>query len=543
MSSHRDVVQDPAVSAALAELDDVDATTRLFERDATLFGEEPDVQAVVADRLGWLDAAEGAGARADALEAFASDLRGDGVERVVLAGMGGSSLAPEVFARTFASHPDAIRLEVLDSTHPDAVRQAFDRDLAATLVLVSSKSGGTLETRSFADYAASVVASPSQLAAITDGGSELEEQARGWRATWLNPADIGGRYSALSHFGTVPAAVLGFDVREVWRRAEAVLDAAGRGSQGKPDQGAVADTDPAVVLAAFIGGHGRDGRDKLTLLAAPGLESFGDWAEQLVAESLGKSGRGVVPVVGEPIGAPEAYGTDRCFVELRLDGARAPGADALEAAGLPVLSLDLADALDVGAQFMLWEVAVAMAGVLLDVNPFDEPNVAESKQSTGRVLDELAEGTPLPEPEAGDLAGLLGSVQPGDYVSLQAYVPPSPVVHATLSELQGVIRDVLGVAVTAGVGPRFLHSTGQLHKGGPPTCVALQVVDAHLWAQSTRPVPIPGRRFDFSQLIRAQAVGDLRSLRAHDRRCAQVPVGGVGGLPGLVDRVRAALPR
>jgi len=544
------VLQSEPVRAALSELDDMGALTRLHDRDTSLFG-DGEVRDVVANRLGWLDVAE-AGDRVGRLRAFVDRVRADGFDRVVLAGMGGSSLAPEVFSRVCGTGPDGLPLVVLDSTHPVAVREALGGDLTRTLVLVSSKSGSTEETRDFALYAAPLLPSPAALVAITDPDSDLDRQAtaEGWRDVFRNPADIGGRYSALSWFGMVPAALLGVDPAVVWARAEEVLDQSGPGADLAAEAGRQDGTEPAAVLGAFIGGHARTGRDKLTLLMAPGLEAFGDWAEQLVAESLGKRGTGVVPVVGEPAGDPgwdpAVYGEDRAFVELRLGGVRGPGAAALEAAGQPVYTLDFTDRSDIGGQFLLWETAVALAGVLLGVNPFDEPNVSESKANTGEVLAGVRGGKDLPSPEDGDLAALLASVQPGDYVSLQAYLAPGPAVHDALAHLQGLIRDRLHVAVTAGVGPRFLHSTGQLHKGGPGTIVAVQVVDADLWtpdpAPEAEPVPIPGLAYDFGTLVRAQAVGDLASLRDHDRRVVQVGVPGAAGLEDLVDRIRTALP-
>lgn len=546
MSELDAVLQSEPVRAALADLDDVSALTRLHDRDASLFGDGA-ARESAADRLGWLDVAE-AGDRAERLRSFVAAVRADGVERVVLCGMGGSSLAPEVFSRVCGTGPGGLPLTVLDSTHPAAVRAAFSGDLSRTLVLVSSKSGSTEETRDFALYAAPLLPSPRSLVAITDPGSDLDLQAtgEGWRDVFRNPADIGGRYSALSWFGMVPAALLGVDPALVWARSAEVLDRSGPGSDLATDPGRRAGTSPATVLGAFIGGHARAGRDKLTLLLAPGLEAFGDWAEQLVAESLGKQGSGVVPVVGEPVGGPgwdpAVYGGDRAFVELRLAGVRGPGAAAVEATGHPVYTLDLTDSTDIGGQFLLWETAVALAGVVLEVNPFDEPNVSESKANTGQVLADVRGGRPLPPPEDGDLAALFAAVRPGDYVSLQAYLAPGPTVHDALARLQGLVRDRLHVAVTAGVGPRFLHSTGQLHKGGPATVVALQVVDADLWDPTAEAVPIPGLAYDFGVLVRAQAVGDLASLRAHDRRVAQVGVAGAAGLTDLIARVEAALP-
>jgi transaldolase / glucose-6-phosphate isomerase len=506
----------PAVRDALALLADAGAPRRLHDRDASLFSDDAEIQQAVAQRLGWLDVTSPPTGWLERIDALTAEVRAAGLHRVVLAGMGGSSLAPEVFALA-GQRRDGASLEILDSTHPAAVEARLGGDLSSTLVLVASKSGSTEETACFAAHAAAVLPGPEHLVAITDAGSALHRQAQaeGWRAVLTNPQDIGGRFSALSLFGMVPAALAGVDVAAVWARAaeEAVRTAAG----------GPLDDDPAAVLGAFMAGHARAGRDKLTLLPHPELAPLGDWIEQLVAESTGKQGVGVVPVVGEPLGAPAVYGADRAFVAVRLGDRPVPGEVELAAAGHPVLVQQLADGDDLGAAFLRWELATAYAGVVLGVNPFDEPNVTESKANTRTVLDEVAGGGSLPAPENGDLAGLLDLAGPGDYLSLQAYLPPTSANAAALRRLQGVLRDGTGLAATAGFGPRFLHSTGQLHKGGPDSVVAIQLVDT----PPSGPT-IPGRPYDFAALVRAQAAGDLRSLRAHDRRVTQVNVGTAG---------------
>jgi len=526
---------DPA-HAALDELAGVNAVARLHARDATLWSSDPEGLEVVANRLGWLDVAAGPRGWADALARFADEAHAAGVDRVLLAGMGGSSLAPEVFAKVFSGHVRGARLDVLDSTHPDAVRALLDDDdLSRTLVIVSSKSGSTEETRDFGAHAARLLPGPDRLVAVTDGGSALEEEARaaGYRSVFTNPSDIGGRYSALSYFGMVPAALLGVDVAEIWRRAGAMIDRCG--------PHVPVEENPAARLAAFMGGLARSGRDKLTLLAPTELAPLGDWVEQLVAESTGKRGRGIVPVVGEVIGEPAVYGDDRAFVSLHHAGEGLLGVDDLAAAGHPVMTVDVGDRLDLGAEFVRWEMATALAGVLLDVNPFDEPNVAESKANTLAVLTDVTTGGgALPDPEHGDVAALLDQLRPGDYFSVQAYLAPTAAHAEPLQRLRQVVRDRRRVATTFGWGPRFLHSTGQLHKGGPDSIVALQVVDRP-GSDPTAPGPdIPGRDFDFATLVRAQAVGDLRSLRDHGRRVAQVGVERPGGLEALADAVDAA---
>lgn len=517
----------PQVWEAVGDLAARDAVRRLYEKDATLWSDDPGHRAVAANRLGWLDVADGQPGWSERLAAFTEAVRSDGFERVVLTGMGGSSLAPEVFAGILGGA--GLRLDILDSTHPETVHARLS-NLDRTLVLVSSKSGGTEETQCFASYAGSQVPSPTHLVAITDPGSALAEQAQaqGWRALFENPPDIGGRYSALSLFGTVPAALAGVDVDEVWRGAGRMREACGPAVE--------AEWNPAVQLAAFIGGFARAGRDKMTLLSTPELAPLENWIEQLVAESTGKDGKGIVPVVGEPVGEPEVYGDDRAFVVVTLDGQPVEGVDELVAAGFPVLTIDVADVSELGAEFLRWELATALAALLLGVDPFDEPNVTESKRNTQAVLESVLAGETLPEPEEGDVMGLIEEVEPGDYISIQCYLPPSPETHASLEQLRLTLRGETGCATTVGWGPRFLHSTGQLHKGGGDNVVALQLVDA-----ATGGPPIPDRGYDFATLIRAQAVGDLRSLRDHRRRVAQVPIVEREELLALSDAVEEGL--
>ncbi|MBA2529435.1 MAG: transaldolase, partial [Euzebyales bacterium] len=500
----------PPVDDALAELRDRDAVARLHDRDPALWSDDPEHQDVVGNRLGWLDVATPPSGWPERLAAFVRGVRQDDINRVVLAGMGGSSLAPEVVAELFAHRGRGAELRVLDSTHPAAVRALLDdADLSRTLVMVSSKSGTTEETSCFAAHAGELVG-PQRLVAITDDGSRLQAQAldQGWRAVFTNPADIGGRYSALSLFGMLPAALVGADTSRLWERAAAMLERCRRPVEGNP----------GAQLAAFMAGNAGAGRDKLTLLTPTALLPLASWVEQLVAESTGKDGTGIVPVVGEPIGEPGVYGDDRAFVALRYGADQLLGADALADAGHPVLTLEVEHAEDLGGEYVRWEVATALAGALLGVDPFDEPNVAESKANTTAVLGEVGGGG-LPEPEHGDVGALLGELRSGDYLSLQAYLPPDPAHAGPLARVRAEVRDRLHVATTFGWGPRFLHSTGQLHKGGPSSVVALQVVNS-----PTGGPPIPGRPYDFATLVQAQAVGDLRSLRDHGRRVAQVGV-------------------
>ena len=515
-----------SVDRALSQLRRSDAVGRLHDRDATLWSDDPDHQTVVANRLGWLDTVPAESSFLARLTEVKASL--PAYDRVVLAGMGGSSLAPEVFSKIFAADTSGhARLALLDSTHPDAVAAVLDdADLSATVVVVASKSGSTEETACFASRAAALLPAD-RLVAITDPGSQLEQQATaaGWAAVVTNPPDIGGRYSALSNFGGVPAALIGVPVQGVWAVSGEMLDRCQ----------ADVDDNPGAQLAAFMAGWALEGRDKLTLLAPTELEPLGDWIEQLVAESTGKNGRGIVPVVGEPVGDPEVYGADRAFVALRLGADTVLGVHELESAGHPVFIVDVPDHRHLGAEFVRWEVATALAAIVLDVNPFDEPNVSESKANTVAVLKEVTGGAALPHPEHGDVGALLAQVRDGDYVSLQAYLSPTPEHAEALLRMRTFIRDLRRVATTVGWGPRFLHSTGQLHKGGADNVVALQIVDAPEGGPG-----IPDRPYDFATLVRAQAVGDLRSLRDKGRRVAQVGLH-EGGLEQLVSAVEAAL--
>jgi hypothetical protein len=425
-------------------------------------------------------------------------------DHVLLAGMGGSSLFPEVVARGGAG-AGAPALHVLDTTDPAAVaRLATDVPAARTLHVAASKSGSTLETRSHLAWAWGRLPDPDRFAVITDPGSDLAALAadRGFAATFENPPDIGGRYSALSLFGLVPALLAGADVGGLLASAAGMSDRL---------RGPVS-ANPAARLAATIAAGVRAGRDKLTIVVPSEQATFGLWLEQLIAESTGKDGTGVVPVVGEPVGPPEVYGADRTFVALG-DDTEAEALTALAAAGHPVAVLPYAGGFaDLGGQVLLWELATALVGALLGIQPFDQPDVAAAKAATNRVLEDgppSVDDTPLDD--------LLARVSPGDYLAIQAFVDPGSAVVADIERARVALRDRLGVATTVGLGPRFLHSTGQLHKGGPESGVFLQVV-----GDDPEDVPIPDASYGFSALKRAQADGDLVTLQERGRRVARV---------------------
>jgi transaldolase/glucose-6-phosphate isomerase len=485
----------------LARLGERNIVKRMWRRDYTVWKPDP---TEILDRLGWLVLPETMPDRAPELVQFAKQARADGFEKTVLLGMGGSSLAPEVFRYCFGATPDGMDLVVLDSTHPGtiaSVRESLELD--HTLFLVASKSGTTIETLSHFKYFFDLVPDPEHFVAITDPGSYLDAlgTSKGFRQVFLNPVDIGGRYSALSLFGLVPAALLGLNLDTLLDRAEETAYACHHYVPGEEN--------PGAWLGAVIGAGAAQGMDKVTLLADPRVAAFGNWVEQLIAESTGKEGKGIIPIVGEDLGSPASYGDDRLFVSV----GEVPGIGALEEAGHPVVRLPLKDPYDLGSEFFRWEFATAVAGWVLGINPFDQPNVAQAKQATSRIL----ESGPA-KISTDPLEDVLASIRPGNYMAIQAYVDRNPETREALQQARLAIRDRYKVATTLGFGPRFLHSTGQLHKGGPNSGVFIQVMDA----VKPEDIPIPGARYTFGELIEAQALGDLDSLKAGKRRVARV---------------------
>ncbi|MGH9117025.1 MAG: glucose-6-phosphate isomerase [Acidimicrobiales bacterium] len=494
------------VDATLDELITRHAGERIWGGDHTLWQDDP---TEVADRLGWLHVAPEMRTQLARLEGLAAELEAESFTHLVVAGMGGSSLFPEVIARTFQASgppPGGLELHVLDTTDPAAVaRTAGSCPPDRTMFVAASKSGSTIETRSHLAYFWENRGRPEQFAAITDPGSDLGRVAydRRFRAIFENRPDIGGRYSALSYFGLVPAALAGTDVA-------AILDTAIAMGAELADDRDDPRTNPGLRLGAIVAAAARLGRDKLTLLIDPEIESFGLWIEQLVAESTGKQGTGVVPVVGEPVAADlTVYGPDRLFVSIGSH----PALDAIAGAGHPVIELPHDGPASLGAHVLLWEFATAVCGAVLGINPFDQPDVAAAKAATGRVLD----SGELPVVEQVRLSSLLDQVRVGDYIAIQAFTDPGAEVVAGVEAARERLRDELKVATTTGLGPRFLHSTGQLHKGGPPTGVFVQVV-----GDDPIDVPIPGQPYGFSMLKQAQAAGDLETLRSRGLRAGRV---------------------
>ena len=534
---------------------------RLLAHDDRIWGDDPAHRKVAANRLGWLDSPAAMLADAPGLAAFANEVKAEGFTHAVLLGMGGSSLAPEVLRLTFGVAPGGLELTILDNTSPAAVQAVADgHDLAHTLFVVASKSGGTIEVVSFERFfwervrAVRGDSAGRAFVAITDPGTSLAALAerRGYRRTFINPADIGGRYSALSRFGLVPAALLGIDV------AALLESAVGERAALATDSG------PGLELGAALGSLALAGRDKLTLVLPPALASYGTWIEQLVAESTGKSGKGILPVIEERVGEPSQYGSDRVFVAIgvpELPAATAASLDALAAAGHPVVRWSLPRLESLGADMLRWEIATAVSAAVIGVDPFDEPDVSAAKAATQRVLDltqssgrfpaaaaaATAAGLQVFVPEGQRSPGdspaawvetLASWLRPSDYLAMLAYVHRTEPRHDRLQALRHAMRDRTGAATTLGYGPRFLHSTGQLHKGGPPTGVFLQLT------ADEGDVAIPESPFSFAVLRAAQAAGDFDVLAERGRRVMRIHLGTDvdAGLAELA-RALAAVPR
>ncbi len=537
------------VNRRLSEWQEEQCSSRLWKKDPTLWAgaDEPEL----ADRLGWLELPHIMEKQAGELPAFAEKVKGDGIRHVVLLGMGGSSLAPEVFQGTFGNAPGYPELRVLDSTHPAAVKSIEAQiDPVHTLFLVSSKSGTTTETNSFFYYfwhkLSGVTAQPgTHFVAITDPGTALEKLAgeRKFRATFRAPEEVGGRYSALTVFGLVPAALIGVDIGAILARARRMSEACG---STVPES-----KSPGLILGAALGELTLSKRDKVTFLCSPSLTAFPSWLEQLIAESTGKERKGIVPVANEHVGPPEKYSDDRSFVYLRLEGDENHFLDrqvaALQANGHPLVRIDLNDKKDLGQEFFRWEIAVAGAGAVLGINPFNQPDVQLAKDLAKQAMGKRAGGRNAAsarkdEVAVGDREALQGALRSWlarkkarDYVAVQAYLNPSPAHAAALREICASLRDRLGAAVTLGFGPRFLHSTGQLHKGGPNSVLALQIVD-----QPTDNLLVPETNYTFDALIQAQALGDFTALKQRRRRALRVNLGEDAdtGLKLLAEAVR-----
>lgn len=515
--------------------------SRIWARDISAWSAGPgsaDARSI-STRLGWLDVATTMAPELERVARLAEAARQERVQAVYLLGMGGSSLCAEVLRAVYGVADGYPELFVLDTTDEETITAAAERmDPERTMFIVASKSGGTVEVASLERYfrarvSGAVQSRPGrQFVAITDPGTALQQLAtsNGYREVFLNPADIGGRFSALSLFGLVPAGLIGASPDDLL----AAGDAMAQGCQQENHANA------GLELGAFIGAASQGGRDKLTLALPPSLSSLGLWIEQLLAESTGKHGKGALPVVDEPLGRPDEYGSDRAFVAISTDRDEpdASRLDALEEAGFPVLRLSTRiDAL--GAEFFRWEFATAVAGAALGINPFDEPNVAEAKEKTKALLAAFTSEGRLPEPRftAGSsdvgisapmftgqspealIKTALVSLAPGDYVAFLSYLPALAAVESAIGVIRQAVRDRYKVATTLGVGPRYLHSTGQYHKGGPNTTLAFVIT-----GDDKTSTNIPDAGYSFSVLKRAQALGDVEALAAHGRRVVRIHV-------------------
>ncbi|MGC9359574.1 MAG: glucose-6-phosphate isomerase [Anaerolineae bacterium] len=552
-----------AYDAAIAQLTSDDASARIWGRDSSLWTQQERAAQEIEHRLGWLDLTSTMPLEIARLQALALELDAQSYTHVLLLGMGGSSLAPEVLALVIGKESSGLELHILDSTVPAQV--AAMNELAPpkrTLYIVASKSGTTAETMAlYAHFRQRVMDEvgpeewPSHFVAITDPGTPLQDLAEdeGFRACYLNPPDIGGRFSALSLFGLVPAALMGIDLDELLRRGH---DMAVRCRITADPR-----LHPGLQLGATMGAlaaHELAPRDKLTLITSPALAPFGAWAEQLLAESTGKAGVGILPVEGEPVDLlREHYRQDRLCVYLRLDGDDNDETDALTNGladqGHPVVGLRLRDVYDLGGEFFRWEFSTAVAGAMLGINPFNQPNVEAAKVQARRSLQAYQDSGTLPESDitaeepplaaygmedaphtiVASLRKLLGARDERSYLAIMAYVTRNEETLAVLQELRRVVTEALDMPVTLGFGPRFLHSTGQLHKGGPPTGLFLQIT-----CDDAEDMPIPGQEYSLGTLKRAQAIGDLNALHEAGRHVLGLHIQG-DPLQGLAEIARA----
>ncbi len=491
---------------------------RIWDRDHTLWRPDP---TEISNRLGWLDLPKQTLDELPALTGRIERLLDYKPTDVVLLGMGGSSLCPEVFRRTFGSGGSFPLLHVLDSTAPDWVRMVSSRiQIESTLFLLASKSGGTIEVMSAFKYFWKSVSDSStdpgdHFIAITDPGTGLARLAeeRGFLDIFLNNPEVGGRYSALSLFGIVPALLIGIKVEELLQKS---LDLS------LSCQNPNLDSNPGSQLGLYMASCAAVGKDKLTLIMDPALESFGLWIEQLIAESTGKEGKGILPVATEPLMPLPVYGDDRAFVVVSDDSASPlpQQSESFLAAGHPVMVLPISSHLDLGAEFFRWEFATSIVSHFLDIQPFDQPNVQEAKTLTGAVLDQFKnEGCLPPDLPQKSLDDLLAEASPGDYFAIMAYILETPEIETSINDLRQAVSTRYRIATTAGYGPRFLHSTGQYHKGGPNTGLFLQLV------QEQTDISIPEEKYGFAVLCEAQALGDYQALVSKGRRVIRIRLG------------------
>jgi glucose-6-phosphate isomerase len=558
------------VGAAFKDLDQRDFVPRLWQKDATLWSKNPAEQETIRNALGWLTVADAMAAQARELASFADEVRQAGFRDVVLLGMGGSSQSADLFAATFPSAPGYPKLHVLDSTVPDTIR-ALDRniEITRTLFVVASKTGGTIETQSHCAAffervkAKSVNRAGSNFVAITDLGTRLAlfADANYFRRVFLTPPDIIGCYAVMSYFGLVPAALIGMDVGTLIDRARQMMNS----SAGRVR----VNDNPVVSLGAALGALYRAGRDKLTFIISPPIAAFGLWVEQLIAESTGKSGIGIVPICDEPLIDAKSYAEDRVFVYLKLTGAADAAQDAafeaIKRAGIPTVQITLAEKIDLSEEFSRWMISSATVAALMNIDPFTQAEVQESKDNTNRILaaDVRSRKSSAPMAETGNLglfpgraakaacsggsgfrgmlAAFMSLARPGDYFAILAYVSPNPTVDKEIAAIRKAVVEHCGIATTFGYGPRYLHSTGQLHKGGPNSGLFLQITQDY---RDT--IDIPRVQYEFAQLNYAQYIGDFEALEARGRRVIRVHLAGddpIGALEALRREIVAAVAK
>ncbi len=543
------------VEKTLKKFDKQNLIKRIWDKDATVWKKEPEYNALIKNRLGWLSLPVTMKVNLDEINTFVDEVKAEGFSYAVVMGMGGSSMCPEVCAETFGVKNGYLRLFILDSTGVNMISDVEDSiDIDKTLFIVSSKSGGTIEVDSFMRYFFKKVSdlkgadAGTQFVAITDPETQLESHAKenNFRKIFVNPADIGGRYSALSYFGLVPAALIGVDIKKLLSNAEDMMDECMNVKSGK---------NPGALVGVIAAELAKDGADKLTFVLPYEINSFGYWVEQLIAESTGKEGKGILPVEGEGIGKPSSYGKDRVFVYFGIgkeDKQEKKIMRDFMKKKFPVISIAMKDLYDIGGQFYLWEFATAVMGAVLEINPFDEPNVKESKDNTGNVLSYFETNKKLPDESSQaehnnlkiyldenlfkkklSVKGKTGKLdaedclrlffkqeKKDDYIALMAYIHKNKTTEKLLQKIRELIRNKKETATTLGYGPRFLHSTGQLHKGGPDNGMFIQIT-----SNDTKDLEIPGKPYSFSVLKHAQAIGDYESLIKHKRRVLKVNIG------------------
>ena len=529
-------------------LEKTDLASRIWRKDATVWipdRTKADSTPELIDRLGWLETPENMLQEVSTMEELAKEIKEEGFKHVVLLGMGGSSLAPEVFMSSFGPAEGYPALIVLDSTHPKAIKNVLDKiNIRRTIFLVSSKSGGTLETDSLFRFFFNAVESEttdvgSRFIAITDPGTSLEKlsKEKKFRGVFASPKDVGGRFSALTYFGLLPAALIGVNIEAVLKKA---IIAAEESQRPAPITG-----NPAIVLGTVLGELAMEGRNKLTLFTSKEIGSFGAWVEQLIAESTGKNNRGIVPIVGEDIEDPSYYGEDRLFIYVHLKGSDDDidsDLDSLESSGEPVVRIDIEDKEELGGLFFNWEMATAVAGALMGINPFDQPDVEATKIKTKELMKAFEDNGVLPslKPLLSEksidlysplklngsfleeaLRNFLSLASQGDYLSIMAYLPREPQIEQLLEKMRGSLFKRLKRPTTLGYGPRFLHSTGQLHKGDANKGIFIQIT-----GDAATDLAVPGKGYSFSTLIAAQAEGDYRALCERNRRIIRLHLKG-----------------